>query len=233
MAVLRIHELKRTFGSGDTAVHALRGVSFEVEEGEFIAIMGPSGSGKSTMMNQLGCLDRPSGGKYWVDGLEVSKMDDEELADLRNLKIGFIFQGFHLLPRTSAVENVELPLLYRGIPQKKRRELCKEALTAVGLAHRFEHYPAQLSGGEQQRVAIARALVTKPKILLADEPTGNLDSETTLSVMNILQGLNDQGLTILLVTHEPEIACFMKRIIRFRDGAIQSDEPVLRRERAS
>ena len=227
MSVLRIENLQRTFGAGQTAVHALRGVSFRVEEGEFVAIMGPSGSGKSTMMNQLGCLDRPS------DGMEVSKMDDEQLADLRNQKIGFIFQGFHLLPRTSAVENVELPLLYRGLPVKERRERCKEALLSVGLGHRFDHYPAQMSGGEQQRVAIARALVTKPKILLADEPTGNLDSETTLSVMQILQDLNEHGLTILLVTHEPEISCFMKRVIRFRDGCIQTDEPVTVRQRAA
>ena len=225
--------MQRTFGTGQTAVHALRGVSFRVEEGEFVAIMGPSGSGKSTMMNQLGCLDRPSDGRYWVDGMEVSKMDDEQLADLRNQKIGFIFQGFHLLPRTSAVENVELPLLYRGLPVKERRERCKEALLSVGLGHRFDHYPAQMSGGEQQRVAIARALVTKPKILLADEPTGNLDSETTLSVMQILQDLNEHGLTILLVTHEPEISCFMKRVIRFRDGCIQTDEPVTVRQRAA
>lgn len=233
MSVLRIENLQRTFGTGQTAVHALRGVSFQVEEGEFVAIMGPSGSGKSTMMNQLGCLDRPSDGRYWVDGMEVSKMDDEQLADLRNQKIGFIFQGFHLLPRTSAVENVELPLLYRGLPVKERRERCKEALLSVGLGHRFDHYPAQMSGGEQQRVAIARALVTKPKILLADEPTGNLDSETTVSVMQILQDLNDRGLTILLVTHEPEIACYMKRIIRFRDGCLQTDEPVTVRQRAA
>lgn len=233
MSVLRIENLQRTFGAGQTAVHALRGVSFRVEEGEFVAIMGPSGSGKSTMMNQLGCLDRPSDGRYWVDGMEVSKMDDEQLADLRNQKIGFIFQGFHLLPRTSAVENVELPLLYRGLPVKERRERCKEALLSVGLGHRFDHYPAQMSGGEQQRVAIARALVTKPKILLADEPTGNLDSETTLSVMQILQDLNEHGLTILLVTHEPEISCFMKRVIRFRDGCIQTDEPVTVRQRAA
>ena len=233
MSVLRIENLQRTFGAGQTAVHALRGVSFRVEEGEFVAIMGPSGSGKSTMMNQLGCLDRPSDGRYWVDGMEVSKMDDEQLADLRNQKIGFIFQGFHLLPRTSAVENVELPLLYRGLPVKERRERCKEALLSVGLGHRFDHYPAQMSGGEQQRVAIARALVTKPKILLADEPTGNLDSETTLSVMQILQDLNEHGLTILLVTHEPEISCFMKRVIRFRDGCIHTDEPVTVRQRVA
>lgn len=230
--VLRIKDLTRTFGEGQAAVRALRGVSFEVMPGEFLAIMGPSGSGKSTMMNQLGCLDRPTSGQYWIDDREVSKLDDDQLAELRNLKIGFVFQGFHLLPRTSAVENVELPLLYRGMPVKERRARCVEALRSVNLGHRLDHYPAQMSGGEQQRVAIARALVTQPKILLADEPTGNLDSATTLQVMQILQDLNDQGLTILMVTHEPEIAVFVKRVITFADGRIRSDNPVLTRERA-
>lgn len=230
--VLKIHELTRTFGQGEAAVRALRGVSYSVLPGEFIAIMGPSGSGKSTMMNQLGCLDRPSSGQYWVDGREVSGMSDDQLAELRNEKIGFVFQGFHLLPRTSAVENVELPLLYRGLPVNERRVMCVEALQSVGLGHRLDHYPAQMSGGEQQRVAIARALVTQPKILLADEPTGNLDSITTLVVMKILQELNDQGLTILLVTHEPEIAAFVKRVITFGDGRIKSDKPIAKPERA-
>ncbi len=231
-AVLTIEDLTRTFGEGDAAVRALRGVTFNVRPGEFIAIMGPSGSGKSTMMNQLGCLDSPTAGRYWVDDQEVSGLSDDRLAELRNEKIGFVFQGFHLLPRTSAVENVELPLLYRGLPVKERRERCVEALQSVGLGHRLDHYPAQMSGGEQQRVAIARALVTQPKILLADEPTGNLDSITTLVVMKILQELNDQGLTILLVTHEPEIAAFVKRVITFGDGLIKSDKPVLHPERA-
>lgn len=197
-----------------------------------MAIMGPSGSGKSTMMNQLGLLDRPSSGRYWVDGVEVSKLNEDQLAELRNQKIGFVFQGFHLLARTTAVENVELPLIYRGMPAKERRERCKEALISVGLGHRFDHYPAQMSGGEQQRVAIARALVTRPAILLADEPTGNLDTRTSLEVMRILQELNDDGLTILLVTHEPDIALYTKRLISFRDGLILRDEVVANRRRA-
>ncbi|MFA5507903.1 MAG: ABC transporter ATP-binding protein [Vulcanimicrobiota bacterium] len=230
--VLRIEQLERTFGKGPAAVRALRGVTFNVQKGEFLAIMGPSGSGKSTMMNLLGCLARPSQGRYWVDGVEVSRMDDEQLADLRNQKLGFVFQGFHLLPRATAAENVELPLLYRGMPHKQRRLLCHKVMESVGLGHRLDHYPAQMSGGEQQRVAIARALVTEPTILLADEPTGNLDSKTSLKVMQILQELNDQGLTILLVTHETEMATFVKRVIHFRDGLLVSDEPVAKPERA-
>ncbi len=232
MDLLLIDDLARTYGTGSGAVSALKGVSFRVEPGEFIAIMGPSGSGKSTMMNQLGLLDRPSSGRYWVDGVEVSKLDDDELAVLRNQKIGFVFQGFHLLPRTTAMENVELPLVYRGMPAKERRERCQKALTSVGLGHRLDHHPAQMSGGEQQRVAIARALVTQPSILLADEPTGNLDTKTTLEVMRILQGLNDKGLTILLVTHEPEIALYTKRLLTFRDGRIVRDDQVNGRRRA-
>lgn len=231
--LLLVDELTRTYGQGSAAVSALRGVSFSVHPGEFLAIMGPSGSGKSTMMNQLGLLDRPSTGRYWVDGVEVSKLNEDQLADLRNQKIGFVFQGFHLLPRTTAVENVELPLVYRGMAVKQRRELCKEALASVGLGHRFDHYPAQMSGGEQQRVAIARALVTRPAILLADEPTGNLDTRTSLEVMRILQDLNDAGLTVLMVTHEPDIALYTKRLIRFRDGRILQDEMVMGRRRAS
>lgn len=227
-----IDNLTRTYGKGSAAVSALKGVSFVVKPGEFMAIMGPSGSGKSTMMNQLGLLDRPSSGRYWVDGVEVSKLNEDQLAELRNQKIGFVFQGFHLLARTTAVENVELPLIYRGMPAKERRERCKEALISVGLGHRFDHYPAQMSGGEQQRVAIARALVTRPAILLADEPTGNLDTRTSLEVMRILQELNDDGLTILLVTHEPDIALYTKRLISFRDGLILRDEVVANRRRA-
>ena len=232
MSLLLIDDLARTYGKGSAAVSALKGVSFAVEPGEFLAIMGPSGSGKSTMMNQLGLLDRPSSGRYWVDGVEVSRLDENQLAELRNQKIGFVFQGFHLLPRTTAVENVELPLVYRGMPSKERRERCKEALSAVGLGHRFDHHPAQMSGGEQQRVAIARALVTQPAILLADEPTGNLDTRTSLEVMRILQGLNDNGLTVLLVTHEPDIALYTKRLITFRDGCILRDEAVREGRRA-
>lgn len=232
MGLLKISNLTRTYGKGSAAVAALKGVSFTVEPGEFLAIMGPSGSGKSTMMNQLGLLDRPSSGHYRVDGVEVSGLNEDELAELRNQKIGFVFQGFHLLPRTTAVENVELPLVYRGMPGRERRERCKEALTSVGLGHRFDHHPSQMSGGEQQRVAIARALVTRPAILLADEPTGNLDTRTSLEVMRILQELNDSGLTILLVTHEPDIALYTKRLISFRDGRILRDEPVVGRRRA-
>lgn len=232
MSLLMIDNLTRTYGKGSAAVSALKGVSFVVKPGEFMAIMGPSGSGKSTMMNQLGLLDRPSSGRYWVDGVEVSKLNEDQLAELRNQKIGFVFQGFHLLARTTAVENVELPLIYRGMPAKERRERCKEALISVGLGHRFDHYPAQMSGGEQQRVAIARALVTRPAILLADEPTGNLDTRTSLEVMRILQELNDDGLTILLVTHEPDIALYTKRLISFRDGLILRDEVVANRRRA-
>ncbi len=233
MALLVVDNLTRTYGSGSGQVVALGGVSFSVSPGDFLAIMGPSGSGKSTMMNQLGLLDRPTSGRYWVDEVEVSKLSDDELAELRNRKLGFVFQGFHLLPRTTAVENVELPLLYRGLPRKERRERCKEVLASVGLGHRFDHYPAQMSGGEQQRVAIARALVTEPSILLADEPTGNLDTRTTLEVMRILQELNDSGLTLLMVTHEPEISLYTKRLISFRDGKLLRDEPVHERRRAS
>jgi putative ABC transport system ATP-binding protein len=232
MSLLVIDDLVRTYGKGSAAVQALKGVSFKVEPGEFLAIMGPSGSGKSTMMNQLGLLDRPSSGRYQVDGVEVSRLSEDELAELRNQKIGFVFQGFHLLPRTTAMENVELPLVYRGMPARQRRERCKEALTSVGLGHRLDHHPAQMSGGEQQRVAIARALVTRPAILLADEPTGNLDTRTSLEVMRILQELNDAGLTVLLVTHEPDIALYTRRLITFRDGRILRDEPVVPRRRA-
>lgn len=232
MSQLVVDSLTRTYGSGSGQVSALQGVSFSVGAGDFVAIMGPSGSGKSTMMNQLGLLDRPTSGRYWVDEVEVSKLSDDQLAELRNQKLGFVFQGFHLLPRTTAVENVELPLLYRGVGKRERRERCKEVLASVGLGHRFDHYPAQMSGGEQQRVAIARALVTEPSILLADEPTGNLDTRTTLEVMRILQELNDSGLTLLMVTHEPEIALYTRRLISFRDGAILRDEPVGERRRA-
>ena len=229
MSLLVIEDLVRTYGRAGAAVAALKGVSFSVEPGEFLAVMGPSGSGKSTMMNQLGLLDRPSSGRYWVDGVEVSKLDDDRLAELRNQKIGFVFQGFHLLPRTTAMENVELPLVYRGMASGQRRQRCRQALIDVGLSHRFDHHPSEMSGGEQQRVAIARALVTQPAILLADEPTGNLDTRTSLELMRILQDLNDEGLTILMVTHEPDIALYTKRLITFRDGLIVSDQAVLDR----
>lgn len=228
--VIEARDLTRVY-EGEVSVIALRGVSLNLDPGEFVAIMGPSGSGKSTTMNLLGCLDRPSSGSYKLDGIEVSGMTADELAEIRNQKIGFVFQGFNLLPRTTALENVELPLLYREkeIPSRERKERCVEALRSVGLAHRLDHVPTQMSGGEQQRVAIARALVTQPALLLADEPTGNLDSRTSIEVMRIFQRLNEQNITIMLVTHEHDIAQYAKRIVTFRDGRIRSDVPVLQR----
>lgn len=228
MNVIEATNLTRTYVTGEVRVTALKGVDIILPEGDFVAIMGPSGSGKSTTMNLLGCLDRPSSGSYKLDGVEVSKMSADQLAEIRNLKIGFVFQGFNLLARTTALENVELPLLYREqeIPAKERKERCEACLTAVGLGHRFDHVPTQLSGGEQQRVAIARALVTQPSLVLADEPTGNLDSRTSVEVMRIFQELNEQkNITILLVTHEPDIAQYAKRVITFKDGKIKSDLP--------
>jgi putative ABC transport system ATP-binding protein len=232
--VLEATELARTYQTGEVEVRALRGVSLRVEQGDFVAIMGPSGSGKSTMMNILGCLDRPTSGSYQIDNLEVSSMSGDELAQVRNRKIGFVFQGFNLLARTSAIENVELPLLYRsGLSAHERYERSRRALEAVGLGRRLDHVPTQLSGGEQQRVAIARALVNEPTILLADEPTGNLDSKTSVEVMRILQELNEsKHLTILLVTHEPDIAQYARRFVRFKDGRIVEDTQVVDRLRA-
>ena len=229
--VLDARELTRTYLTGEVEVRALRGVSLEVGAGDFVAIMGPSGSGKSTMMIILGCLDRPSSGSYRIDELEVSSLSRDELAAVRNRKIGFVFQGFNLLARTSALENVELPMLYRsGLSAAERTERAMAALSSVGLARRADHVPTQLSGGEQQRVAIARALVNEPTILLADEPTGNLDSLTSVEVMRIFQQLNEErNLTILLVTHEPDIAQYARRTIRFRDGRIVEDRPVTQR----
>jgi putative ABC transport system ATP-binding protein len=215
-------------------VHALRGVELTVQAGEMIAVMGSSGSGKSTLMNILGCLDAPSGGSYVLDGVRVDGMSANQLADLRNQKLGFVFQGFNLLARTSAIENVELPMLY---DRKNRfhdtRQLATRALARVGLAERLDHHPSELSGGQQQRVAIARALVTSPTLLLADEPTGNLDSRTTVEIMALFQELNDQGITILLVTHEPEVAQYAKRIVEVRDGRIIRDHPVAGRRSAA
>lgn len=228
MNVIEATNLTRTYVTGEVSVTALKGVDIVLPEGDFVAIMGPSGSGKSTTMNLLGCLDRPTTGSYKLDGVEVSKMSADQLAEIRNLKIGFVFQGFNLLARTTALENVELPLLYREqeIPAKERKERSEASLTAVGLGHRFDHVPTQLSGGEQQRVAIARALVTQPSLVLADEPTGNLDSRTSVEVMRIFQELNEQkNITILLVTHEPDIAQYAKRVITFKDGKIKSDLP--------
>jgi putative ABC transport system ATP-binding protein len=227
METIVLSELCRTFAMGDTAVHALRGVSLTIARGEFVAIMGSSGSGKSTLMNLLGCLDQPSSGSYFLDGVHVSRLNRRQLADIRNQKIGFVFQGFNLLPRTSALENVELPLLYdrSGRIADPRREALT-VLEQVGLGDRVHHEPARLSGGQQQRVAIARALVNRPAILLADEPTGNLDTRTSVEVMAVFQQLNAQGITILLVTHEPDIACYAKRVIELRDGVILRDEAI-------
>lgn len=224
--VIEIHEVHKYYELGETRVHALRGVSVSITRAEFVAIMGSSGSGKSTFMNILGCLDKPSAGRYLLEGVEVSKLTKRELATVRNYKIGFVFQGFNLLSRTTALENVELPTLYARISKAEGEKRSREALALVGLADRMEHFPSQLSGGQQQRVAIARALVNRPSILLADEPTGNLDSRTSVEIMDIFQKLNDEGLTIVLVTHEPDIAKFAKRGIQFRDGKIRRDEPV-------
>ncbi|PYV35362.1 MAG: macrolide ABC transporter ATP-binding protein [Acidobacteria bacterium] len=222
--VIRVENVHKTYDLGEIQVHALRGVSLAIFPGEFVAIMGASGSGKSTFMNLAGCLDRPTRGRYLLEGQDVSQLTKKELAAIRNRRIGFVFQGFNLLPRTSALENVELPLVYSGIPHRQRVERSMEALRTVGLAGREEHHPAQLSGGQQQRVAIARALVNNPSILLADEPTGNLDSRTSVEIMEIFQRLNEErNLTILLVTHEADIAQYAKRTVTFRDGKVRHD----------
>jgi putative ABC transport system ATP-binding protein len=232
--VIQIEQVSKVYGHGENEVRALRGVDLTVEPGEMIAIMGSSGSGKSTLMNILGCLDVPTGGRYLLDGIRVDGMGKNQLADLRNQKLGFVFQGFNLLSRTSALENVELPLLYdRAGRWKDTRAMAAEALERVGLGKRMDHHPSELSGGQQQRVAIARALVTRPTLLLADEPTGNLDSRTTVEVMALFQELNEQGITIVLVTHEPEVAQYAKRIVDVRDGAIRRDHPVQGRRRAA
>jgi putative ABC transport system ATP-binding protein len=231
--VIQISKVKKVYRMGSNEVFALRGVDLTVNPGEMIAVMGTSGSGKSTLMNILGCLDVPSDGTYVLDGTRVDGLGKNQLADLRNQKLGFVFQGFNLLPRTSALANVELPLLYdRAKRWKDTKQLATEALARVGLAERLDHEPSELSGGQQQRVAIARALVTQPTLLLADEPTGNLDSRTTIEVMALFQELNDQGITILLVTHEPDVARYAKRIVEVRDGRIVRDHPVTERHRA-
>lgn len=222
--LVELEAISRYYAAGDTEVRALDGVSLHIEEGEFVAIMGPSGSGKSTLMNILGCLDRPTGGRYVLAGREVSRLSKGELADVRNRVLGFVFQSFNLLPRTSALENVEVPLLYQGVRSRERHRRAIEALDRVGLADRLEHNPNQLSGGQQQRVAIARALVTRPRLVLADEPTGNLDSRTSLEVMAIFQELGAQGITVVLVTHEPDVAQFASREVVVKDGRIRSDE---------
>jgi len=232
-AVIRVEEIHKYYELGETRVHALRGVSTSIVSGEFVTIMGSSGSGKSTFMNILGCLDKPTTGRYLLGGVEASSLSKKELAAVRNQKIGFVFQGFNLLARTTALENVELPTLYARISKQEGEKRSREALALVGLADRVEHFPSQLSGGQQQRVAIARALVNRPSILLADEPTGNLDSRTSVEIMGIFQKLNEEGLTIILVTHEPDIANFAQRSIQFRDGKIRRDERVLNRPRAA
>jgi putative ABC transport system ATP-binding protein len=227
MALIETHRLTKIYALGDSTVHALNDVSLSVALGEFLAIMGPSGSGKSTFMNVIGCLDVPTGGRYLLDGVDISRQDRDELAELRNQKIGFVFQGFNLLPRTTALENVELPLLYDGCPPRERRQRAMEALKNVGLEGREHHHPNQLSGGQQQRVAIARALVNRATLILADEPTGNLDTRSSVEIMKLLVKLNQgSGITVILVTHEQDIAAFSRRIIRFRDGRVVSDEPV-------
>jgi putative ABC transport system ATP-binding protein len=233
--LIAVRELTKTYDLGEMQVRALGGINLVVQPGEFIALTGPSGSGKSTFMHLLGCLDRPTSGQYLLGGQDVSSLSKRGLSRVRNTEIGFVFQGFNLLPRTTAIENVELPLLYAGARNgKERRERASEALRAVGLGDRLGHHPNQLSGGQQQRVAIARALVNNPKLLLADEPTGNLDTRTSIEVMGIFQRLSDErGLTIVLVTHEPDIAEYGTRIVAFRDGRVRSDQPVIARRRAA
>jgi putative ABC transport system ATP-binding protein len=234
MSVIQTEDLVKTYVSGTNEVHALRGINMNIEKGELVAIMGTSGSGKSTLMNLLGCLDVPTSGSYLLDGVRVEGLDRNALAAIRNQKIGFVFQGFNLLPRTSALENVELPMLYdRSGVKRDTKALAAAALERVGLGKRAEHQPSELSGGQQQRVAIARALVTEPALILADEPTGNLDTRTSMEVMALFQELNEQGITIVLVTHEPDIAVYAKRIVEVRDGRIRRDEPVKNRRIAA
>jgi len=225
--VIELKGIEKIYDTGAVRVHALRNVNLQIEHGEFVAIMGTSGSGKSTMMNILGCLDRPTAGQYLLEGVDISRLDKDQRADVRNRKLGFVFQGFNLLRRTTALENVELPLIYAGIPAAERVRRSRAALSIVGLAYREDNHPSQLSGGQQQRVAIARALVNNPSMLLADEPTGNLDTRTSLDVMSVFQKLNrESGITVVLVTHEPDIAEFADRIVTVRDGRIVTDRRV-------
>jgi len=221
--VITLEGITKVYRTGEVEVAALKGISLHIPEGEFVAIMGPSGSGKSTLMNLIGCLDQPTSGRYILDGYDVSALSDDQLAWIRNRKIGFVFQSYNLIPRASAVHNVEMPLIYAG-DNLQRRERAMAALESVGLLDRAGHLPSELSGGQQQRVAVARALVTDPAILLADEPTGNLDSESSLEIMRLLRDLNQQGRTIVLITHEPDIAAFAQRVVRVRDGVVVSDE---------
>ena len=231
--VIRIQNLVKTYRMGDIEVHALRGVDLTIEKGEYLAVMGASGSGKSTLMNLIGCLDHPTSGEYYLDGINVNELSRNRYADIRNQKIGFVFQGFNLLARTSALENVELPIFYDRVHNiKDPRAKALAALEKVGLTDRMHHEPSQLSGGQQQRVAIARALVNNPSIVLADEPTGNLDSNTSIEVMTIFQKLNEQGITILMVTHENDISRYARRIVEMRDGRVISDQPVKSRRSA-
>ncbi|MFL6542481.1 MAG: ABC transporter ATP-binding protein [Chthoniobacterales bacterium] len=229
--VVQLIAVRKTYQTGEMEVHAVRGVSLQIHRGEFVALMGSSGSGKSTLMNMLGCLDRPSDGQYLLDGHDVSQLDRDQLADIRNTKLGFVFQSFNLLPRTSARENVELPLLYgtRHLTNQQLREKADAVLLSVGLQGREDHHPSQLSGGQQQRVAIARALINDPEVVLADEPTGNLDSRTSVEIMGIFQQLNEHGITIIMVTHEPDIAAFARRNVVMRDGLVRSDRAVSNR----
>ena len=222
--VIQVRDVSKTYSPGPIKVRALNGVTLTIAHGDFVAIMGSSGSGKSTLMNILGCLDVPSSGRYLIDGTDVSLLDEDDLSDLRNRKIGFVFQSFNLVARTSAIANVELPLAYAGLPRSERRRRALRALTAVGIARRLEHQPSELSGGEQQRVAVARAIVVNPSLVLADEPTGNLDSRTTEDVLGIFASLNDEGRTVVLITHEPDVAAQARRVIRLQDGAVVADE---------
>jgi putative ABC transport system ATP-binding protein len=232
--IIKVEDIHKYYEMGDTRVHALRGVTLEIRRGEFVAIMGASGSGKSTFMNTVGCLDTPSSGSYILDGTDVSTLARADLAGIRNRRVGFVFQGFNLLSRTTALENVELPLIYAGIRARERHRRSQAALEKVGLGDRVHHIPSQLSGGQQQRVAIARSLVNSPSILLADEPTGNLDSRTSVEIMQVFQELNEHdNLTIILVTHEPDIAAYAKRVITFRDGHITRDQPVEKQQVAA
>ncbi len=221
--LIKISEIKRNFALGDETVYVLKGIDLEVNKGEFVALMGPSGSGKSTLMNLLGCLDTPTSGTYILNGKDVSKMKDDELAEIRNKEIGFVFQTFNLLPRTTALDNVALPMIYAGFSKSARQKRAAEVLEQVSLSDRMDHQPNQLSGGQRQRVAVARALVNKPSIILADEPTGNLDSKTSEEIMKLINDIHTQGNTVILVTHEEEIAAYAHRVIRLRDGRIESD----------
>jgi putative ABC transport system ATP-binding protein len=225
MSLIVCQDLIKTYHLGETEVHALRGISLAIASGEFVAIMGASGSGKSTLMNIIGCLDVPTSGTYALDGMDVARLSANQLADIRNQKIGFVFQSFNLIPRTTARENVQLPLFYRGVPAADQQSLALRALDRVGLSGRERHHPSQLSGGQQQRVAIARALVTNPALILADEPTGNLDSEASREILGVLAQLNSDGITVLLITHESDIAAYARRVITMKDGAIVSDRP--------